>query len=160
MLYSCTHMATVGVKGLKLIVKLNERSIIHSYCKVHTCNVLMKWCLQCQLCFSCFIKLMHFWHLYVHPDIDDNNWYARVSWTAQSAQIPCNLTCKGAVEWHYDWIEDFRFDSDCISQNSWQSIISGHICESWRWLTDKDWTKMVNGKWLPDFIERLKASAW
>jgi len=53
-------MATVGVKGLKLIVKLNVISIIHSYCKVHTCNVLMKWCLQCQLCFSCFIKLMLF----------------------------------------------------------------------------------------------------
>jgi len=60
----------------------------------------------------------------------------------QSAQIPCNLTCKVAVEWHYDWIEDFRFDSDCISQNSWRSIMNGHICESWWWLTDKDWTAM------------------
>ena len=61
-----------------------------------------------------------------------------------SAQIPCKLpvTCKEACEWHYDCIKDFRFDSDCISQNSWRSIINGHICESWWWLVDKDWTAM------------------
>ena len=44
-----------------------------------------------------------------------------------------------------------------ISATGWLVVVKFHTNIANRWLF---MIEMVNGKWLPDFIERLKASAW